>query len=61
MKTRKIIYADEGMVLTNGTNYGKQIFLAKGESESDYYEITDSAYKAILKAQEASNENEGNA
>ena len=29
MKTRTIIYADEGKILTDGEIYGKQIFLAE--------------------------------
>jgi hypothetical protein len=48
MKTRKIIYADEGKILTNGEIYGKQIFLAEGESESDYHEITEKEYNKIM-------------
>lgn len=41
MTTRKVIYADTGKTLTDGEIYGKQIFLADGKDESDYYEITD--------------------
>lgn len=48
MKTRKILYADEGKVLTNGEIYGKQIFLAEGVSEADFYEITEAEYEAII-------------
>ena len=53
MKTRKIIYADEGKILTNGTLYGKQIFLAEGVSEFDYHEISEEEYNAILAEEEA--------
>ncbi len=52
MKTRKIIYADEGKILTNGEIYGKQIFLADGVSESDFHEITEEEYKKIVEQQE---------
>ena len=52
MKTRKIIYADEGKILTNGEIYGKQIFLADGVSEDDFHEITQEEYKEILKNEE---------
>lgn len=53
MKVRNIIYADEGMVLTNGTEYGRIIYLAEGVSAEDYHEITDAEYEAILAEQEA--------
>ena len=48
MKTRTVIYAEEGRVLTNGEIYGKQIFLADGVSENDFYEITEEEYQTIL-------------
>lgn len=47
MKTRVVIYADEGKILTNGKTYGRQIFLAEGESAEDYYEITEAEYEKI--------------
>lgn len=53
MKTRKVIYADEGKVLTDGTSYGRVIFLADGADESAFHEITDEEYQAILAAEEA--------
>ena len=49
MNIRKVIYADEGKVLTNGEIYGKSIFLADGVSETEFYEITDSEYEEIIK------------
>lgn len=49
--TRTKLIAGEGMVLTNGTNYGTVIFLAEGESAYDYREITKSEYEAILDEQ----------
>lgn len=48
MKTRTVLYAEDGKVLTNGGIYGKQIFLADGVSESDFYEITEEEYQTIL-------------
>ena len=50
MKTRTVIYAENGKVLTNGQIYGKQIFLADGVSEYDFYEITESEYEEYLRA-----------
>lgn len=52
MKTRTILYADEGMVLTNGTNYGKQIILGSSDNAEDYYEITDAEYEVVMAKQE---------
>lgn len=48
MKTRKVIYADDGYVLTDGEIYGKQIFLADNVSERYFYEITEEEYENIL-------------
>ena len=48
MKTRTVIYADEGMVLTNGEVYSTTIFLAEGENSEKYTEITKEEYEAIL-------------
>lgn len=51
MKTRKIIYADDGKVITDGEVYGKIIYLAEGDNGKDFYEITDEEYAAIMEAQ----------
>lgn len=51
MKTRTVIYAEDGHVLTNGEIYGKQIFLADGVSEYDFYEITEEEYQKMLDEQ----------
>lgn len=48
MKTRLVIYADKGKVLTNGETYGKSIFLAEGANIEDFYEIAQEEYNAIL-------------
>lgn len=48
MSNRIIIYADDGMVLTNGTTYGKTIYLADGESADTYYQISEDEYNATL-------------
>lgn len=51
MKTRMVIYAEDGHVLTNGEIYGRQIFLAEGASADDFHEITDGEYEHILAEQ----------
>ena len=51
MVTRQVLTADEGMVLTNGTIYGKVIYLAENASASEFYEITEDAYAQIEAAQ----------
>ncbi len=53
MKTRTIIYADEGKVLTDGVTYGKQIYLGEDVDENLFYEITDEEYAAIMAEQAA--------
>lgn len=52
MRTRVILYADEGKVLTDGEIYGKQINLAEGMAEDGFYEITEAEHEEILKAEE---------
>ena len=56
MKSRIVLYADEGKVLTAGNTYGKQIFLADGADPESYHEITDAEYEAIQQAQLATEE-----
>lgn len=51
MKTRTVIYADEGKVLTDGEIYGVQIFLAEGQSADNFHEITREEYENILAAE----------
>jgi hypothetical protein len=48
MKTRTVLYAEEGKVLTNGKIYGTQIFLAENESADSFYEISKEEYESIL-------------
>ena len=48
MKVRTVLTADEGMVLTDGTNYGKVVYLAEGVSPDSYHEITEEEYNAIV-------------
>lgn len=47
MQERKILIADEGKVLTNGTQYGKVVFLAVGASADEYREISNEEYEDV--------------
>lgn len=56
MKTRKVLYAENGKVLTNGEIYGTRIYLAEGQSADDFYEITTEEYAAIMEKQNEKHE-----
>lgn len=45
---RIVLSADEGMVLTDGKNYGSTALLAEGRSADEFWEITDEEYNTIL-------------
>ena len=45
---RVILTANDGMVLTNGINYGKRIILPVGADGKDYYEISEARYNEIM-------------
>ena len=59
MKVRKMITAEEGHILTDGNVYGEIIFLADGQTEGDFYEITNEEYRAIMKDKEKAALGEG--
>lgn len=44
MNERKILKASAGMVLTDGKNYGKIIYLAEGADASAWREIPEEEY-----------------
>lgn len=58
MKTRLILYAEEGMVLTNGEIYGTEIYLAEGVDKSGFYEITKEEHDKIMAEQEGGEDND---
>ena len=47
MKTRTTIYAEEGMVLTDGKHFGRIVHLEVGANASAWYEITEKEYSEI--------------
>lgn len=44
---RKTIEASKGHILTDGKVYGRKIYLADGEDETRYYEITKEEYDIL--------------
>lgn len=49
--TRIKLTASEGMVLTDGTNYGKIVYLAEGQSPDTFREITEEEFQKHLAEQ----------
>lgn len=51
MKTETIeikkLIASEGMTLTNGEAFGKEIYLGKNDSDDNWHEITDAEAERI--------------
>lgn len=47
MKQTITLYADEGMILTDGKDFGKIIYLAECEDKDKYREITEEEYKIL--------------
>ena len=53
MKQRITLYAEEGMVLTDGKHFGTVIHLALDADAEIYREITKEQYESILREREA--------
>lgn len=56
--TVNVIKAEKGKILTDGTIYGRTIYLAKGRTADEFHEITEDEYNDIIAQEEESNENE---
>ena len=54
--TIRKLTASEGMTLTNGEVYGKQIYLGVNDSPDNWHEITDEEYAHIMALQESEEE-----
>ena len=46
-KEDRVLYADNGMVLTNGQEFGKVVVLAVGASPGDWRAITEAEAEAL--------------
>ena len=52
MKKQVTLYADEGMVITDGKTYGATVSVSVDGDIDKYYEITKEEHEAILAEQE---------
>lgn len=52
MKTRTVLYADAGKILTDGNTFGKIIYLAEDGSADNFYEISENDYEKIMTQEE---------
>lgn len=49
--TRIKLIASEGMILTNGEVFGKEVFLGTGDSADNWHEITEAEAQAVMDAE----------
>ena len=54
--TVNVIKADEGKILTDGEVFGRVIYLAKGRTADEFYEITEAEYEEIQNQNEPDTE-----
>lgn len=45
---QNVLTASEGMIFTDGTIYGRKIYLQDGRNPDDFYEITEEEYEKQL-------------
>ena len=50
MKHRTTIYAEKGMILTDGEHFGRIVHLAVGADAEKWHEITEEEYEKITAA-----------
>ena len=53
------LIADEGMTITNGTSFGKEVYLGCNDSVDGWYEITDSEAEVLREQLLANDEPSG--
>lgn len=63
MKTSEIILtkieAGEGMYLTNGEAFGKEVYLGRGDKTENWHEITEAEYEQLTAENKEGGSNEG--
>ena len=52
MTERKTLIADDGYIYTDGTNYGRIVYLAEGDDGSKWHQITHEEFVEMLNKQE---------
>lgn len=48
------LIASDGMMLTNGEVFGKEVFLGTGDSADNWHEITEAEAQEIMESEEES-------